>query len=77
MLPGRRHEITRLEAVGDAAFASALTRPVVSHDVPRRCDDLTRIMRGLPSFACCFPLLVWIRHEHDMFFRHQLASIDA
>jgi len=24
---------------------------------------------GVPSFACCFALLVWIWHEHNMFFR--------
>ena len=28
-----------------------------------------RTMRGFPSFACCFALLVWIWHEHNMFFR--------
>jgi hypothetical protein len=27
------------------------------------------LMKGFFSFACCFALLVWIWHEHNMFFR--------
>jgi uncharacterized membrane protein len=65
----RRHEISRLEAFSDAAFAFALTLLVVSLDVPRSYDDLIRTVRGMPSFACCFALLVWIWNEHNMFFR--------
>ena len=37
--------------------------------MPRSYDALIRTMYGLPSFACCFALLVWIWHEHNMFFR--------
>jgi uncharacterized membrane protein len=69
MTPERRHEISRLEAFSDAAFAFALTLLVVSLDVPKSYEELTRIMRGFPSFACCFALLVWIWHEHNAFFR--------
>jgi hypothetical protein len=69
MLPERRHEVSRLEAFSDAAFAFALTLLVVSLDVPRSYDELMRTMRGFPSFACCFALLVWIWHEHNLFFR--------
>jgi uncharacterized membrane protein len=69
MLPERRHDISRLEAFSDAAFAFALTLLVVSLEVPKSYDDLMRTMRGFPSFACCFALLVWIWHEHNMFFR--------
>jgi uncharacterized membrane protein len=65
----RRHEISRLEAFSDAAFAFALTLLVVSLDVPRSYDDLIRTVRGIPSFACCFALLVWIWNEHNLFFR--------
>jgi uncharacterized membrane protein len=69
MAPERRHEMSRLEAFSDAAFAFALTLLVVSLDVPKSYEELTRIMRGFPSFACCFALLVWIWHEHNAFFR--------
>jgi uncharacterized membrane protein len=69
MLIERRHDISRLEAFSDAAFAFALTLLVVSLDVPKSYDELMRTMRGFPSFACCFALLVWIWHEHNMFFR--------
>ena len=69
MLDARRHEISRLEAFSDAAFAFALTLLVVSLDVPKSYDDLMRLVRGIPSFACCFALLVWIWYEHNLFFR--------
>ena len=69
MLPERRHEVSRLEAFSDAAFAFALTLLVVSLDVPQSYDQLMQIMRGFPSFACCFALLVWIWYEHNLFFR--------
>jgi uncharacterized membrane protein len=69
MLPERRHEVSRLEAFSDAAFAFALTLLVISLDVPSSYDELVRTMRGVPSFACCFAILVWIWHEHNMFFR--------
>lgn len=69
MLPARRHEISRLEAFSDAAFAFALTLLVVSLDVPRSYGELMILLKGFLSFACCFALLVWIWHEHNVFFR--------
>jgi uncharacterized membrane protein len=65
----RRHEISRLEAFSDAAFGFALTLLVVTLEVPKSYDELIRTMRGLPSFACCFAILVWIWSEHNAFFR--------
>jgi len=69
MIPPRRHEVSRLEAFSDAAFAFALTLLVVSLNVPRSYDELMRLLQGSLSFACCFALLVWIWHEHNLFFR--------
>lgn len=69
MLPQRRHEMSRLEAFSDAAFAFALTLLVVSLDVPRSYAELMQLMKGFGSFACCFALLVWIWYEHNVFFR--------
>jgi len=69
MVPERRHEISRLEAFSDAAFAFALTLLVVSLEVPNSYAELMKTMRGFPSFACCFALLVWIWYEHNLFFR--------
>jgi uncharacterized membrane protein len=69
VLTRRRHEISRLEAFSDAAFAFALTLLVVSLNVPRSYPELATLIRGVPSFACCFALLVWIWHEHNLFFR--------
>jgi len=65
---GRHHEITRLEAFSDAVFAFALTLLVVSLEVPRSYPELMLLVRSFIPFACCFALLVWIWHEHSMFF---------
>ena len=65
----RTHEITRLEGFSDAVFGFALTLLVVSLEVPRSYDELIGLMGGFLSFACCFALLIWIWHEHNVFFR--------
>ena len=69
MLPARKHDITRLEAFSDAVFAFALTLLVVSLEVPRDYRQLMVLMNGFLPFACCFAMLVWIWHEHNMYFR--------
>lgn len=64
----RRHQISRLEAFSDAVFAFALTLLVVSLEVPHSYHELMALVRGFIPFGCCFALLVWIWHEHSMFF---------
>jgi uncharacterized membrane protein len=69
MLPGRRHDISCLEAFSDAVFAFALTLLVVSLDVPKSYHDLMALMAGFVPFAASFALLTWIWYEHNIFFR--------
>ena len=69
MLPPRRHEISRLEAFGDAVVAFALTLLVVSLDVPKSYDDPIARMAAFVPFAASFALLTWIWYEHNIFFR--------
>ena len=68
MLSPRKHKISRLEEFSDAVFGFALTLLVLSTTVPRSYEDLVGLMKGLPAFACCFALMVWIWYEHDAFF---------
>ena len=68
MLTFRKHRISRLEEFSDAVFGFALTLLVITTNVPRSYDELIKLLQGIPAFACCFALLVWIWHEHDAFF---------
>lgn len=65
----RAREVSRLEAFSDVVFGFALTLIVVSLEVPRTYEELTREMRGFVGFAICFATLTWVWHEHHKFFR--------
>ena len=68
MIGTRKHRISRLEEFSDAVFGFALTLLVITANVPRSYPELIQLLQGIPAFACCFALLVWIWHEHDAFF---------
>lgn len=65
----RAGEITRLEALSDGTFAFAITLLVVSLEVPNSFEELFGVLRGFPSFAVCFVLLIWIWFQHGRYFR--------
>jgi uncharacterized membrane protein len=65
----RAREVSRTEAFSDVVFGFALTLIVVSLEVPETFAELVSIMRGVPAFAICFAILVWIWYEHHRFFR--------
>lgn len=65
----RGHEVSRLEGFSDTVFAFALTLLVVSLEVPQTVHELMHVMQGFLPFTCSFALLIWIWHQHNLFFR--------
>ncbi len=62
----RGHQVTRLEAFVDAAFALATTLIMISIDqVPRTMQDLKDGLTEIPAFIACFAVIVmfWLGHN--------------
>lgn len=65
----RGHEVSRIEGLSDGVFAIAVTLLIVSLEVPKTFAELMSVLRGLPAFAICFSILMWIWWEQYKFFR--------
>ena len=63
----RGRDVTRLESFGDAVFGFALTRLVVSLEVPKSFADLIVAMKNFPAFAVCFAMLSMLWNSHYRF----------
>jgi uncharacterized membrane protein len=61
--------IYRIESFSDAVFALVVTLLVVSLEVPRSFDDLTRALSGFLGFAFSFAILIEIWIVQNRFFR--------
>jgi len=68
-MPGRQHEVSRLEGFSDAVFGFALTLLVVTLETPRNGAELRELVRGSLPFALMFSMVCWIWWEHNKFFR--------
>lgn len=60
-------EMTRIEVFVDAAFAFALTMLVIAgNNVPKDFDELLEALKGVPTFAATFLIIVmfWSAHRN-------------
>lgn len=60
---------TRLEGFSDAVFALCATLLILTLEVPRTYEDLVYIAQGFAPFGLSFAMLIFIWHEHHMFFK--------
>lgn len=61
----RGHNVTRLEAFVDAAFAFALTMLVISVDaIPDSVERLVIALKGVPAFATSFGIIALFWNAH-------------
>jgi uncharacterized membrane protein len=62
----RGHNVTRIEAFVDAAFAFAVTLLVIaSNSVPTSFEEMLHAMKGVPAFAASFAqiMMFWSAHS--------------
>lgn len=60
---------SRLEAVGDAVFALALTMLLLSSEVPTRTSQLWIVLQEAVPFGITFAIIAMIWFAHFLFFR--------
>ena len=66
----RGHQVTRLEAFVDAAFAFAVTLLAISIDqVPGNREELIAAIKGIPAFALSFVVITLLWYEHNQWSR--------
>lgn len=66
----RGESVSRLETFVDAAFAFAVTMMVISvGELPRSYGDLMSALHRVPTFACCFLILMLFWNSHNRWSR--------
>ncbi len=66
----RGHQVTRLEAFVDAAFAFAVTLLVISFDdIPSNAEELISAFKTVPAFAASFAMVAMFWYAHNTWSR--------
>lgn len=66
----RGHQVTRLEAFVDAAFAFAVTLLAISIDqIPGNREELIMAIKGVPAFALSFIVIAMLWYDHNQWSR--------
>lgn len=66
----RAHEILKVEALSDAAFAFSVSLLVASLEVPQTFDELSIIIAGALPFFATVAILFLLWYQQYIFFRH-------
>lgn len=61
-------ENTRIESLSDGVFAIAIGLLLISSSPPTTYNELMAFMRDFVPFAATISILMWIWHEHYLFF---------
>ena len=66
----RGHNVTRIEAFVDAAFAFAVTLLVIaSNSVPSSFEEMIQALKGVPAFAASFAQIMMFWSAHTLWSR--------